>query len=83
MEKLIRERKSLDPRIKRVSEMVVKLEPEATEETEVQTELEVLGDIWAAYCSVYKRILDASEDDEMYEDAVQQQCRFEKKPISV
>lgn len=59
------------------------MKPETAEETEVQTELEVLGDIWAAYCTVHKRILDASEDDELYDDAVQQQCRFESVYITL
>ncbi|XP_062537794.1 uncharacterized protein LOC134206120 [Armigeres subalbatus] len=49
MEELVRDRKSLDPRIKRISDVVVKLKPETAEETEIQTELEVLGDIWATY----------------------------------
>lgn len=83
MEKLIRERKSLEPRLNRVLEIVAKLEPEAAEAIDVITELEMLGDIWAAYSSVHKRILDISESDAMYQDAVQQQCRFESTYIGL
>ncbi|XP_055622584.1 uncharacterized protein LOC129766143 [Toxorhynchites rutilus septentrionalis] len=83
MEKLIRERKSLDPRLKRVSDMVTKLEPETAEEIEIETELDVLGGIWSAYCSVHKRILDVSDNDELYDDAVQHQCRVEKVYIAL
>ncbi|XP_055522606.1 uncharacterized protein LOC129716796 [Wyeomyia smithii] len=77
LKKLIRERKSLEPRIKRVSDVVMKLEPEAAEEIDVQMEIETLNDIWASYCSVHKRILDVSEEDEMYNDAVDKQRNFE------
>ncbi|XP_055543506.1 uncharacterized protein LOC129729051 [Wyeomyia smithii] len=76
MEKLIRERKSIEPRIKRVAEAVKKLETEVAEETEVQTELEVLGDIWAAFCTVHKRVLNACDDEDKYADAAQNQCNF-------
>ncbi|XP_055543437.1 uncharacterized protein LOC129728988 [Wyeomyia smithii] len=83
MEKLIRERKSIEPRIKRVAEAVKKLETEAAEETEVQTELEVLGEIWAAFCTVHKRVLDACDDEDKYADAVQNQCNFERAYIGL
>ncbi|XP_053686784.1 uncharacterized protein LOC128736332 [Sabethes cyaneus] len=83
MEKLIRERKSLEPRIKRVAETVKGLETQAVDEIEVQTELEVLGDIWIAYGTVHKRILDICEDEEKYIDAVQNQCTFEKAYIGL
>ncbi|XP_058827180.1 uncharacterized protein LOC131687146 [Topomyia yanbarensis] len=78
MEKLIRERKSLEPRLKRVHDTVVKIQPEAAEEIDVQSELDTLNDIWAAYCSVHKRILDACTNDETYEEAIECQCRFEE-----
>ena len=68
-DKLIRERKALEPRIQRVSEVVKKLNPEEVEEIDVQIELDTLNDIWANYCSVHRRILDASENDEKYNDA--------------
>ncbi|XP_055527752.1 uncharacterized protein LOC129720317 [Wyeomyia smithii] len=83
MEKLIRERKSIEPRIKRVAEAVKKLETEAAEETEVQTVLEVLGDIWVAFCTVHKRVLDACDDEDKYADAVQNQCNFERTHIGL
>ncbi|XP_058816696.1 uncharacterized protein LOC131679970 [Topomyia yanbarensis] len=83
MEKLIRERKSLEPRLKRVSDSVLKFKPETAEEVDVQTELDALHDIWAAYCSVHKRILDASANDEMYDDAIERLCQFEEAYITL
>ncbi|XP_058817221.1 uncharacterized protein LOC131680524 [Topomyia yanbarensis] len=77
MDKLVRERKSLEPRLKRISETVEKFRPEEAEEIEVQIELDTLSEVWAAFCAVHKRIVDASENDEEYEDAVQRQSKIE------
>lgn len=78
MDKLIRERKSLEPRIKRISDVVAKMKPEEAEEVDVQTELDALGDVWAAYCAVHKRILGVCEDDDAYDEAICHQGEFKE-----
>ncbi|XP_055542601.1 uncharacterized protein LOC129728208 [Wyeomyia smithii] len=83
MDKLVRERKSLEPRLKRISEALEKLRGTDAEEVDVQTELDALNEVWAAFCAVHKRILDVGEDDKAYEDAVQQQARFESYYITL
>nr|XP_029715673.1 uncharacterized protein LOC115259283 [Aedes albopictus] len=62
MDRLIRERKSLEPRLKRISDTVEKIRPEAAEEVDVQIELDALSEVWAAFCAVHKKILDVVKD---------------------
>lgn len=77
MDKLVRERKSLEPRIKRISDVVSRIKPEVAEEVDVQTELDALAEVWAGYCAVHKKILDHCVDDKAYEEAVHCQGEFE------
>ncbi|XP_062557924.1 uncharacterized protein LOC134222785 [Armigeres subalbatus] len=83
MDKLIRERKSLEPRLKRISDAAAKIKPEEAEEVEVQSELDALCEVWAGYGALYKRIIGACDDGEEYEDAVKHQANFEELYISV
>nr|XP_029729214.1 uncharacterized protein LOC109404959 [Aedes albopictus] len=83
MDRLVRERKSLEPRLKRIADTVEKIRPEAAEEVDVQTELDALSEVWAAFCAVHKKILDISEEEEDYNDAVHRQGKFEACYISL
>ncbi|XP_055622401.1 uncharacterized protein LOC129765968 [Toxorhynchites rutilus septentrionalis] len=83
MDKLFRERKSLEPRIKQISDVVAKIKPEVAVEVDVQTELDALAEVWTGYCAVHKKILDHCEDDKAYEDAVHRQGDFERCYISL
>ncbi|XP_055543544.1 uncharacterized protein LOC129729089 [Wyeomyia smithii] len=77
MDRLIRERKSLEPRLKRISETVEKIRPEAVDEIDLQTELDALSEVWMAFCGVHKKILDLCEEDSAYDEAMSRQGKFE------
>nr|XP_029728573.1 uncharacterized protein LOC109397738 [Aedes albopictus] len=68
MKKLIRERKTLEARLKRVVEDVADLtrgeRSEAVEDVELLTELDSVEQIWAAYLIVHKQMLELCEDEE-------------------
>nr|XP_029716863.1 uncharacterized protein LOC115260110 [Aedes albopictus] len=68
MKKLIRERKTLEARLKRVVEDVADLtrgeRSEAVEDVELLTELDSVDQIWAAYLIVHKQMLELCEDEE-------------------
>nr|XP_029717309.1 uncharacterized protein LOC115260536 [Aedes albopictus] len=68
MKKLIRERKTLEARLKRVVEDVTDLtrgeRSEAVEDVELLTELDSVDQIWAAYLIVHKQMLELCEDEE-------------------
>nr|XP_029718639.1 uncharacterized protein LOC115261333 [Aedes albopictus] len=83
MDKLVRERKSLEPRLSRISGVVAKLKPEEAEEIDVQSELDALSEVWSSYGVVHRRIIDACSDDETYESAVKHQEVFEENYILV
>ncbi|XP_055631989.1 uncharacterized protein LOC129771893 [Toxorhynchites rutilus septentrionalis] len=83
MDKLIRERKSLEPRLKRISDIVGKIKPDEVEEIDLQTELDVLSEVWMAFCTVHKKILDMCENESAYDDAVQRQGKFEELYIAL
>lgn len=83
MEKLFRERKSLEPRLTRISGVVTKLRPEEAEEIDVQSEIDALSEVWSSYGVVHRRIIDACSDDETYDKAVKHQEIFEGNYISV
>lgn len=78
MDKLIRERKSLEPRLKRIAETAVKIKPLEAEEVDVQIELDALCEVWASYGTLYKRIISACENDVEYDEAVSHQAKFEE-----
>ncbi|XP_055522538.1 uncharacterized protein LOC129716725 [Wyeomyia smithii] len=68
MDKLLRERKSLDARLNRVSLNYEQLRKNADlDEIDIQTELDNLLEIWKLYLSVHKRMVDCSSDEEMNE----------------
>ncbi|XP_055543010.1 uncharacterized protein LOC129728587 [Wyeomyia smithii] len=77
MDRLIRERKSLEPRLKRISETVEKIRPEAVDEIDLQTELDALSEVWMAFCGVHKKILDLCEEESAYDEAMSRQGKFE------
>ncbi|XP_062540962.1 uncharacterized protein LOC134209004 [Armigeres subalbatus] len=83
MDKLIRERKSLEPRLKRIEDVVTKLKPEDVEEIDIQSELDALSEVWSIYCIVHKKIMDATVEEDKYEETVVHQAMFEEKYISV
>ncbi|XP_053686518.1 uncharacterized protein LOC128736060 [Sabethes cyaneus] len=83
MDKLVRERKSLEPRMKRIAEVVAKIKPEEAEEINVQAELDALNDVRASYSAVHKKIVEHCEDDKSYDEAVSRQGQFEDYYINL
>lgn len=78
MDKLLRERKSLDARMERAVKQVQKLlKSENLDDVDVETELDNLLEIWTAYLSVHKRMVDSCKDDEM-DEILQHQSTFEE-----
>lgn len=78
MDKLLRERKSLDARLTRAVQNVLKLgKNEDIDDVDIQTELDNLLEVWAAYLSVHKRMVDICSDEEM-DDILKHQSSFEE-----
>ncbi|XP_055604177.1 uncharacterized protein LOC129752419 [Uranotaenia lowii] len=66
MEALVRERKSLDSRLKRSIESLTRLQgSEETEELDIQTEIDNLQKIWNDYLLVHKRMIETCKDEEV------------------
>lgn len=77
MDKLPRERKSLEARLNRASSNVQKLQNrDDVDDVDIQTELDNVVEIWMAYMSVHKRMVDNCDNKEM-DEVLKHQAEFE------
>lgn len=82
MDKLLRERIFLDARLNRARKQVDELcTDDNIDDVDVQTELDNLLEVWAAYLSVHQRMTDKCNDEEM--DEILHQSSFEQTFVSM
>ena len=83
MDKLLRERKSLDARLDRARQNVEDLcKNESVDDVDIQTVLDNLLDVWAAYLTVHQRMMDNCNDEEL-EEILQHQSSFEQTFVTM